>query len=152
MEVCLTTPAPHAVRNRCRFQEISGYGSRHREPSAVTAWKTSFCNFRDRPKSVRLQAGIVFGLDRNPQPLLGPTDGHRGRARKARQEALSADDAGQVKSKGSPSRNPKSPGFPPIRPQDEVSENDSLSSITNSVVRLGSHPYWGSQTLKLSRG
>ncbi|MFN7648288.1 MAG: hypothetical protein ACK5UT_12310 [Acidobacteriota bacterium] len=33
MEVCLTTPAPHAVRNRCRFQEISGYGSRHREPS-----------------------------------------------------------------------------------------------------------------------
>lgn len=65
--------------------------------------------------------------------LRGPTDGHRGHTREERQEALSAEDAGRVKFKGSPSRNPKSPGFRPIRPQDEVSENDSREG-TGSVL------------------
>ena len=50
-----------------------------------------------------------------PVPLRGPMDGHRGRAREAPQEALSADDAGRVKSKGSPSKPPKGCGSRPIR-------------------------------------
>ena len=38
----------------------------------------------------------------------------------SRKEAFSADDAGRVKSKGSPSNTPKGRGSRPIRPQDEV--------------------------------
>lgn len=52
-------------------------------------------------------------------------DGYRGRARKAPQEALSADDAGRVTSEAAPSKHPKGRGSRPITPQDEVSENDS---------------------------
>ena len=37
-----------------------------------------------------------------PGPLRGPMDGHRVRARQAPQEALTADDAGRVKSKRRP--------------------------------------------------
>ena len=50
-----------------------------------------------------------------PGPLRGPIDRHRGRVSEAPQEALSADDGGRVKSKGSPSKSPKGRGCRPIR-------------------------------------
>ena len=57
-------------------------------------------------------------------PLRGPIDGHRGRAREAPQEALSADDVGRMTSEAALSKHPKGRGSRPITPQDEVSEND----------------------------
>ena len=53
-------------------------------------------------------------------------DDHRVRAREAPQEALSADDAGRVKSEATLSKHPNGRGSSPITPQDEVSENDSM--------------------------
>jgi hypothetical protein len=95
------------------------------------------CDARSRrtPSSVRaprrIKASSAGFHPHWPVPLRRPNDRHRGHARAPigiAERALSADDAARVKSKGFPSRIPKGRGSRTIRPQDEVSENDSYSS------------------------
>jgi len=56
-------------------------------------------------------------------------DGHRVRAREVPQEALSAGDARRMTSEIALSIHPKGRGSRPIKPQDEVSENDSRARL-----------------------
>ena len=87
---------------------IGGHGAGYYDPRS-----------RRTPSSLRAPRRITVSSARfhphRPVPLRGPTEGHRGSAREAPQEALPADDAGRVKSKGSPSKLPKGRGCRPIR-------------------------------------
>ena len=70
-------------------------------------------------------------------------DGHWVRTREATRGALSADDAGRVKSEIALSKHANGPGSRPITPQDCVSENDSLDGRVDIE-----HPRFGSERLE----
>ena len=97
---------------RCEGRRIISKAGRRRTPSSVRA-----------PR--RIKASSARFHPHWPRPLRGPIDRHRGRAREAPQEALSADDVGRMTSEAALSKHPKGGGSRPITPQNEVSENDN---------------------------
>jgi transposase InsO family protein len=132
-------PSPAAFRGLLPSEpDAPGIGEGHTEtsPRPIGGHGAGYCDAGSRRPASSLRASrrvTTSSVQFHPHGsvlLRGPMDGHRVRAREATRGALSAGDAGRVKSEIALSKHANGRRPRPITPQDWVCENDRQQSAS----------------------